>query len=188
MRIVGIWSLAATIVAGAALLTGCGVPAAGADRSPQAQPSPTRWPAATAGGACQLLDYDRIAAVVGTTFDVAAASQTGDTFTCVLEQTRTNLPDLSLSVTSTQADAGIFKTTVVPSGAAAVAGLGKSGYSVAVPAAGGAGPGVEVGWLSGNQRLITLRLRMAAGAAPADAAALTPRLVTLAKQIDMTTV
>jgi hypothetical protein len=169
-------------------LTGCGGPAAGADRRPQAGPSPTRWPAATAGGACQLLDFDQIASVVGTGFDVAAASQAGATYTCVLEQTRAKLPDLSLSVTATQADAGIFKTTVMPSGAAAVAGLGKSGYSTSLPAGSGAGPAVEIGWLSGNQRLITLRLRTPAGTVLAETAALLPKLVTLAKQIDMTTV
>jgi hypothetical protein len=166
----------------------CGRPAAGADRKPEPTPSPTRWPAATAGGACQLLDFDQIAATVGTTFEVAAASQTGATYTCVLEQTRANLPDLSLSVTSTQADVGIFKSTVMPSGAASVADLGKSGYSATVPAAAGAGPGVEVGWLSGNQRLITLRLRTTPGTPAADTTALLPKLVTLAKQIDMTTV
>ncbi|MEN3306539.1 MAG: hypothetical protein V7603_2741 [Micromonosporaceae bacterium] len=169
-------------------LSGCGGPAAGADRKPQAGPSPTRWPAATAGGACQLLDFDQIASVVGTSFDVAAASQTGATYTCVVEQTRAKLPDLSLSVTSTQADVGIFKSTVVPAGAAAVADLGKSGYSATVPPAAGAGPGVEVGWLSGNQRLITLRLRTPAGSTTAGTAALLPKLVTLARQIDMTTV
>jgi hypothetical protein len=176
------------LVAVAALAAGCGRPAAGADRPTQAPASPTRLPAATAGGACQLLDFDRIAATVGTRFDVAAASQTGVTYTCVVEQTGANLPDLSLSVASTQADVGIFKSTVMPSGAASVADLGKSGYSAAVPAGSGAGPGVEVGWLSGNQRLITLRLRTRAGTAPADVVALLPKLVTLAKQIDMTTV
>jgi hypothetical protein len=169
-------------------LTGCGAAAAGADARPQVRPSPTRWPAATAGGACQLLDFDAVEATVGTSFDVAAASQAGATYTCVLERTGAHLPDLSLSVASTQADVGIFKKTVVPKGAAAVPDLGRYGYSAPVPAGAGAGPGVEVGWLSGNQRLITLRLRTGADTAEADAAGLTPKLVTLAKQIDMTTV
>jgi hypothetical protein len=200
MRVPGRLLSAAVLVAGLVGLAGCGGAAAGADpqesavKRPesggkaQAGPSPTRWPAATAGGACQLLDFDVIAAIIGTSFDVAAASQTGATYTCVLEQTQQNLPDLALSVTSTQADVGIFKKKVVPAGAAVVADLGKSGYRAPVPAGSGAGPGVEVGWLSGHQRIITLRLRTRPGTAPADVAALTPKLVLLAKQIDMTTV
>jgi hypothetical protein len=178
------WLLSVALLAVGA----CNAQAAGADRPSKPEPSPTRLLAAAAGGACQLLDFDAIASIVGTRFDVAAASQTGNTYTCVVEQTGNTLPDLALSVASTQADVGIFKSKVVPNGAATIDQLGKSGYSATVPAGSGAGPGIEVGWLSGNQRLMTVRLRTRSGTAPADAAALVPKVVALAKQIDMTTV
>ncbi|HKS97993.1 MAG TPA: hypothetical protein VJT31_00560 [Rugosimonospora sp.] len=180
--------LTAVLLAGLALLTGCGTSAAGAESRTRPAPSPTRWPASLAGGACQLLDFDEVAAAVGTSFDVAAASQSGLTFTCVLEQTGANLPDLALSLTSTQANPGIFTSTVTPKGSAPVADLGKAAYAASVPAGAGAGPGVEVGWLSGHQRIITLRLRTRAGTAQAEADALRPKLIDLARQIDMTTV
>jgi hypothetical protein len=185
----GRWSSrlpAGVMAAGLIALGGCGGPAAGADKA--AGPAPTRLPAAAAGGACQLLDYDVVATLLGPTFDVAAASQTGATFTCVLERTQENLPDLALSVTATEADAGIFRSTVAPAGAASVPGLGKAGYRAAVGAGSGAGPGIEVGWLSGNQRIMTLRLRTPPGTPTTEANALVPKLVALAKQIDMTTV
>lgn len=187
---------AAMLVAGAVAVSGCGpaslgrgaAPAASGSADQRPAPSPTRWPASIAGGACQLLDFDVIASTLGTSFDVAASSQTGATYTCVLERTAQNLPDLALSVTATQADVNIFKSKVKPKGAATVADLGKSGYSSAVPAGSGAGPGAEVGWLSGNQRIMVLRLRTPADTAASDAAALMPKLVALAKRIDMTTV
>lgn len=186
----------AMLVAGAVAVGGCGpasggrgaAPAASGGAEQQAAPSPTRWPAGIAGGACRALDFDVIASVLGTSFDVAAASQTGATYTCVLERTGQKLPDLALSVTATQADVGIFKSKVKPKNAATVADLGKSGYSVTVPAGSDAGPGAEVGWLSGNQRIMVLRLRTPADTAAADAAALMPKLIALAKRIDMTTV
>jgi hypothetical protein len=79
----------------------------------------------------------------------------------------------------------VFSTTVVPKGSAPVTDLGKAGYSRTLTAAAtGAGPGAEVGWLSGNQRLMILRYRLPPGTAPADATALVPKLVTLARQID----
>lgn len=194
VRAGGLAAMAAglALLTGLGGLTGCGAPAAGADRAAgagrtaaQTRPSPTRWPAAIAGGACQLLDYDVITTTVGFTFDVAAAGQTGGTYTCVLEQSKAKLPDMSLSIASTQADPTVFKKVVAPKGSAAVPDLGKAGYSAVVAATAGAGPVVEVGWLSGNQRIITLRLRTAASTAAADAAALVPKLVALAKQIDM---
>jgi hypothetical protein len=170
-------------------VAGCSGASASADGG-AASPSPTasRWPAALAGGACQLLDYDVIATAIGVQFDVAAAGTTSATFTCVLQQTAASLPDLSLAVTSTQADATIFKTTVVPKGAPPVANLGKVGYSAAIPAAAAAGPGLEIGWLSGNQRLIVLRYHSSSGTAPGDVNALLPKLVDLAKKIDQTSV
>jgi hypothetical protein len=177
------------IVVGLALLfagTACTGPAAGgAPRGARAAPSPTREPAESAGGACLLVSYDEVAGALGVDFAISAASSSGDTYTCVLRQVDNALPDLALSVSPTLADSGVFAKSVVPKGAAPVTDLGKAGYSRTLPAsATGAGPGTEVGWLSGDQRLMTLRYRTPPGTAPADAAALVPKLVALAKEID----
>jgi hypothetical protein len=176
------------VLAGVALLTVAGC--ANADAHPQTTavsvPSPTRLPAGTAGGACYLLDYDVIEQIVGTSFDVAAASEANDTFTCVLQQAKdASYPDLTLAVSATDADATTFKSTVQPKGAAPVTELGRIGYSVTQsPAA--AGPSVEVGWLSGNSRILILRYRFPATATPDEVNALTPKLVALAKKVDQT--
>jgi hypothetical protein len=184
-RLVGCAVVLALALAGA----GCAASATGSPRtaaSPSA--SPSRAPAESAGGACQLMNYEQVSVALGVAFEVAAASSNGDSYTCVLQRVDADLPDLSLAVSPTLADPNVFKSTVAPKGAPVLNDLGKVGYSVDVPAADGAGPGVEVGWLSGNQRLMTLRYRGAAGTAPADASALTPKLVALAKKIDQASV
>jgi hypothetical protein len=168
-------------------VAGCGGTRAQADGG-HADPAPSRWPAAIAGGACQLLDYDVIAAAIGVQFDVAAAGTSAATFTCVVQRTAADLPDLSLAVTATQADPTTFKTSVQPKSSATVTDLGKVGYSVPVAATKDAGPGLEVGWLSGNQRLIVLRYRSPSGTAAGDLTALLPKLVDLARKIDQTSV
>jgi len=178
-----------TVLAAVVLVTVAGC--ANADAHPQATavsvPSQTRLPAGTAGGACYLLDYDVIEQIVGTSFDVAAASEANDTFTCVLQQAKeASYPDLTLAVSTTDADANTFKATVQPKGAAPVIELGKIGYSVTQPAAADAGPSVEVGWLSGNSRILILRYRFPATATPDDVNTLTPKLVALAKKVDQT--
>jgi hypothetical protein len=172
--------LLGTVLAGA----GCGADHAGAARL--VAPAVVRQPAAAAGGACQLLDYDVIQARLGVRFDMAASGNVDATYTCVLQPAKAELPDLSLAVTATQADTATFKNSVTPKGAATVSGLGKIAYSVSVPAGGGAGPGVEVGWLSGNQRLIILRYRSPGATASGDANAILPKVVDLAKAIDLT--
>jgi hypothetical protein len=168
-------------------VTGC----ANADAHPQTTavsvPSPSRLPAGVAGGACYLLDYDVIEQVVGTSFDVAAASEANDTFTCVLQQAKdASYPDLTLAVSATDADATAFKSTVQPKTAALVPELGKTGYNVTLPPAADAGPTIEVGWLSGNSRILILRYRFPATAAPDDVTGLTPKLVALARKVDQT--
>jgi hypothetical protein len=165
---------------------GCGGPAGATSSDPPSAPA-SRQPAAVAGGACQLLDYDVVAAAIGTNFAVAASGTAGATFTCVLEPSQGTLPDLSLAVTATEADPYVFRSSVVPKGATVIEDLGKVGYRLPVAAGGGAGPGLEIGWLSANQRLMVLRYRGANGAAGADLDALVPKLVDLAKKIDMTT-
>ncbi|GIH13759.1 hypothetical protein [Rugosimonospora africana] len=168
-------------------LTGAGC---GGDDAPVGTfipPVASREPAESAGGACQLFDYDVIKAQLGIDFDIAASGNVDATYTCVLQQTESGVPDLSLAVTATEADNETFKKTVTPKGSASVSGLGKIAYSSSVAAGSGAGPGLEVGWLSGNQRLIVLRYRSANGTAGGDVNALLPKLVALAKQIDLST-
>ena len=53
------------------------------------------------------------------------------------------------------------------------------------PAADKAGPGVEVGWLAGNKRIIQLTLHLPAGTGDDRAAAHEPGLVALAKLVEL---
>jgi hypothetical protein len=179
------------IAAGLVLLfagTACTGPASGAPRTPRSAhpvPSPTREPAESAGGACLLLSFEQVADVIGVDFAVSAASSSGDTYTCVLRRVETQLPDLALAVSPTLADPGVFGTSVAPKGSAPVGDLGRVGYSRSLPAsAPDTGPGAEVGWLSGNQRLMMLRYRTPPGTPAGDPTALIPKLVALARKID----
>jgi hypothetical protein len=159
--------------------------AAGCGRDARANPELTRnWPAAVAGGACQLLDYDTIAATVGTRFDTSGAAEKGETFTCALTTAGVDFPDLTLSVTALTVDPTIFTETVVPRGGTKVTGLGKAAYRVRLPAAGRSGFRLEVGWLSANQRLMVLRYSFPPRVAAAKVDALAPKLVELAKKVD----
>ncbi|GAA1811729.1 hypothetical protein GCM10009835_34160 [Planosporangium flavigriseum] len=119
--------------------------------------------------------------ILGTSFDVSAAGATDATATCVLQTKAGSYPDLTLAVTPVNVEPAAFLSTAKPSGAAAVAELGKAGYTAGVPAVEPAGPGVEVGWLSGNGRLLVLRYRCRPGS---DESALSDKLVALAKKID----
>lgn len=166
-------------------LTGCGGSAAG---SPAVIPNEPQRPAAAEGGACQLLEYPVIEQILGARFDVAAATRRKDSYTCVVRATEASHPDLVLTVTPTTVDTSVFRDTVVPKGAKAVGKLGKAAYRVAVAPAAGQGPGLEVGWLTGDERLVTLRYTLRAGAQKASADALVPRLIDLAKKIDQSSV
>lgn len=177
-RLLGFLAVAAVLVAG------CSRAGAHPKAAAAAEPTRSRPPAGAAGGACQLLDYDLVARILGVTFDVAAASQNASTFSCVLQARGASYPDLVLTVTPTKVNQKAFRTAVMPKGATAVADLGKVGYSAPAPPLGAAGPGVEVGWLSVNGRLIVLRYRLPSGAAPEMVAALTPKLVLLAMEVD----
>jgi hypothetical protein len=175
-RAVSVAAMAACLLAGAA---GC-TSHAGADPGDQ----PRRYPAAAAGGACLLLDWDSIAGATGVRFDVAGASRKDDTYSCVVTQGDAAYPDLALSVTPTKADEVIFAASISPSGSTTVKGLGKVAYVARSAAGGGHGPRWEVGWLSDNQRLMVLRFTFAKGAPTADADAMKAKIITLAKQID----
>jgi hypothetical protein len=184
VRVLAVMAAAGALLAG----TACGGPAgAVAARTDAASAPASRQPAAVAGGACQLLDYDVVAAAIGANFAIAASGTNGATFTCVLQPSKGSLPDLSLAVTATEADPYVFRSSVVPKGATVIEDLGKVGYRLPVAAGAGTGPGLEIGWLSANQRLMVMRYRAAAGTAGTDLDALVPKLVDLANKIDMAT-
>lgn len=168
--------MAACLLAGVA---GC-TSNAGADPGDQ----PRRYPAAAAGGACLLLNWDAIAGEIGVRFDVAGASRKDDTYSCVVTQGDADYPDLALSVTPTKADEVIFAASISPSGSTTVKGLGKVAYVVRSNPGGGHGPRWEVGWLSDNQRLMVLRFTFVKGAPDADVDAFKAKIISLAKLID----
>lgn len=170
----------------ALLATGaCTDRSASANRAAPATKPPSVAPAEAAGGACQLLDWDMIKSSLGLTFAVAAAAQQGTTFTCVTQGRGASLPDLMLAVTASPVDASIYTSTVQPKGATPVPGVGKVAFSLLTAPAANAGPGVEIGWLAGNGRIIDLRLDFAQKATPADAQAALPKMVDLAKKVDL---
>lgn len=162
-------------------------PAVGPSGSLTPSPPPPS-PAALAGGACLLLDYATVAKEIGTTFDVAAAADSSGTYTCALQRSVAALPTLTLTITATDLTPLDFTTNVNPAGSKPLTGLGKIGYSIVLDSTSSAGPGVEVGWLSGNDRLILLRYVFPKGSASTAATAFVPKLVALAKLVDQTTV
>lgn len=185
------------IILGVLGLAGCGtapepptiVGAPPSSAPPSGAPSalkPSRWPPSAAGGACPMLDYAVVEQAIGVSFEVAAGGQQDATQTCVLQLAGATSPDLTLAVTPSGADAAVFRSTVMPKGAAQLTGLGKAGYQSPVAAApdAGRGPGAEIGWLSGDNRILVLRATLAADADPQAAADLGGRLVELAKTLE----
>jgi hypothetical protein len=152
----------------------------------QSLPPPS--PAALAGGACLLLDFATVTKELGTAFTVSAAADSSGTYSCVLQQASGTYPSLTLSITATSLSAADFTANVKPSGSTSVAELGKVGYQRQSAASKSAGPSVEVGWLSGNDRLIMFRYAFPTGTPTAVAKALAPKMVNLAKIVDQTTV
>jgi hypothetical protein len=163
------------------LLSGCTADLPTPQPAPTAQPRP----AAAEGGACQLIEFDKVSAMLGQSFTIAAAAAKDKTFTCVVRPEQSPIPEVVLSVTQTKADASVFKDVVKPKGATDVPGVGKLAYQLVTPAKGQSGPVVEVGWLSGDARLLFLRLTLAPGSDPAAAAT---GLVKLAKEIDKSSI
>lgn len=154
---------------------------AGATPSPVVHQPP---PAAEAGGACRLIDYDVIDEALGVRFDVAASGKQGKTITCVVRSSEKSLPDLVFTVSPTTADTALFGSEVVPDGARTVKSLGKAAYRSTAKAAKGRGPAVEVGWLAKDKKLVTLRFTTAAGTPSIAAGWRGDGLVTLAKKIE----
>ncbi|GIF36083.1 hypothetical protein [Actinoplanes xinjiangensis] len=144
-------------------------------------------PAASAGGACILWDYDFIEQTIGIRFAVAAADQIEDTSTCVVQTMSAAWPDLALSVVeTTTANATIFLDTRMPAKATKLTGLGRAGYRVNAKASGGHGPTVEIGWLSEAKQLQTLRFTFAKDATAADVKGMNTKLLELAKALSTT--
>lgn len=163
------------------LLAGC---AEKAEPVPQVAPPLVEVPAASAGGACRLLDFAVIEERTGVRFDIAAASEHDDSHTCVVRSQRASFPELTLTVTETSVDVPTFTADLVPDGARKVSGLGRSAYRRTMAPARKHGPAAEVGWLSTEGRLATLRYTYQPKADRASAEKLTTKLVGLAKEVD----
>jgi hypothetical protein len=163
------------LIAGLILMAGCG--------DGDASGATSGWPASAAGPACQLLEYEVVAAHLGIRFDTAGGGRKDKTITCALTQAGQEYPDLTLAVTTTGADEVIFKAVVAPSGSTAVKGLGRVAYRLEIAPKQKRGPGLELGWLSASGQLMVIRYTSAP--APAiEIDALAPKLLTLAKQVD----
>ncbi|GIE27186.1 hypothetical protein Ait01nite_002310 [Actinoplanes italicus] len=144
-------------------------------------------PAASAGGACILWDYDFIEQAIGIRFAVSAADQVEDTSTCVVQTLSGAWPDLSLSVVeTTTANAEVFLDTRMPAKATKLTGLGRAGYRLNAKAAADHGPTVEIGWLSEAKQLQTVRFTFAKGASAADVKDMNAKLLDLAKALSTT--
>lgn len=169
--------------AGLLALAGCDMDAA------VTRPEPTPFvlpvePAAKAGGACRLLDFAVIKQTTGIQFTVAVATNHRSTQTCLLQAGADSRPDLVLSVTPTTADPDVFADAMAPAGAQALPALGKAAYRITAAPRDDHGAIVEVGWLSTNRRLISLRVTFAAGQDRPAADAFAPKLVALAKKVE----
>lgn len=151
-----------------------------ASAAPTARASDTRVPVANAGGLCKLLSYPKVDGALEVIFDVAAAGKDGDS--CVLQVYGHAYPDLTLTSTKTKLDAKGFSAEFAPDGAKSVKGLGKAAYQVAKDPSGKAGPSAEVGWLV-KGKIYLLRYTFEKGSSPGQAAEMTTKLVTLAKQL-----
>jgi hypothetical protein len=142
-------------------------------------------PASAAGGACILLDYPQIEEHIGVRFDVAASDQSDDTSTCVVQTEGGTRPDLTFSVVaSTAADAKMFLAELKPKGAKTLSGLGRAAYRLVAPPDDDAGPAVEMGWLTAEEQIMTLRFTFPARAADDEVADMAGRLVNLAQALN----
>ena len=169
------------LLPGVLALAGCGLDANAGTGN--------RAPAATAGRACQVVEYEVVAKATGTTFDTAGGAQSGETYTCVLGVTGKTFPDLTVAMTPSTISAVIFIATVRPSGSLDIDQLGVEAYQATLEpktAADGtvSGPVLELGWISASHRLVFLKYAFPASATPADVEAFAPGLIRLAISID----
>jgi len=195
-RRAGVAALGLALLAPLALLvllascTSAAPPSAKA-RKPSSAPSASAPPlpaAAIAGGACLLMDFKVVNDALGSQFDVAGAADKSGTYTCVLQDDSATYPSLTLSITATTLAPADFTASITPSGSKSVSNLGKIGYVVQVKATATVGPAVEVGWLSGNDRLIIMRYTFPTDSAASAATAASNGMTTLARTVDATTV
>jgi hypothetical protein len=169
------------VLVGLLALAGCARETAPAPvATPRAAPVAIDLPAASAGGACQLLEFAAIERALGARFDTAAADERDGTRSCVLRARGAAHPELTLSVSESRIDPAGFRADVAPKGATSVRGLGSAAYRHVRPAGAGQGPVAEVGWLGVGGRLATLRYALAPDAPAAAAEESTNGLVTLA--------
>jgi hypothetical protein len=148
-----------------------------------------RQPAATAGRACQLIEYDIVSGALGTQFDTAGGAQQGDTYSCVLGMQGHPYPDLTFAMSPTTVSPLLYSVSIAPAGSTAVDQLGVSAYQLIVPpgtAADGtaSGQGLELGWLSARQVMLLLRYTFPADAGQPEIEKIATGLIALAKQID----
>ena len=170
--------------AGSGPAGGTGASAGGS--SAGAAPTVSERPASDAGGACRHLTFARVRQVLGIEFQVAAAGGTVTTSqTCVLQEVAEPDSDLLLTITpAVGVDATAFRDSYVPSGGGTLDGVGKAAYSVVVRAPGSSAPRVEIGWLSGSGRVLTLAHTLAAGEDPNLTRQVVARLARLAGDVD----
>jgi hypothetical protein len=144
-------------------------------------------PAASAGGACILWDYQFIEEKIGVAFTVAASDTVDDTSSCVVRTEAAEAPFLVLTVVATTtADAELFTETLMPDRATKLKGLGKAGYRLVGKPSGSTGPTVEVGWLSEAEQLQSLKFTFPKDAPGDSVTEMSARLVDLAKAMDTT--
>lgn len=148
--------------------------------TPVTPPSPLRA-ASAAGGACHLLDYATLYEHLGLAFDVAAARSHDDAHACVLRATTAPLPNVVLTVVPTSADLESFELDLTPEDAEEVERLGQIGYLAELVGGDDRGPGLEVGWLSADERLVTLALTLPDGEDPT---AYAEGLIEVARTVD----
>ncbi|MER7165933.1 hypothetical protein ABT336_07645 [Micromonospora sp. NPDC000207] len=180
-----VWWVAAVVL----LATGCAQESDERVTKPPVPPMDTPQgvaePAASAGGACELLDFAKIEEHAGVRFDVAAAGERNGSHTCVVRAGQDDLPELTLSVSKTSLDRASFAADVVPQQAETVSGLGQQAYRRTVAASDGDGPVAEVGWLADQGRLAILRYTLPADAERSAAQELAGKLTELAKSVEV---
>ncbi len=158
-----------------------GVSACTSEKTPTPSPTPQVRPAALAGGACLLIKFETLERVLGQHYTIAASAKKDTTNTCVVRTEEAAVPEVALSVTPSKADVAVFTDVVKPKGSTAVAGVGRAAYQQISAAKAPNGPLLEIGWLTGDARLLFLRWTLAPGA---DASTAAPHLVDLAKELD----
>lgn len=158
---------------------------AGCENEANATPGPdNKWPASSAGIACQLLEYDAVEAKIGTRFDSAGGGKQDSTLTCALTEKNRPFPYLTLALTPTTIDSVVFTDSVKPAGAYAMPDLGVIAYRMTSPAAEGTGPALDLVWLSESSRLMNLRYGFAPSADQAAVDAMIPKLLALGQQVE----